>query len=123
MTDEKREALRAKAEKATRGPYYGPRVTDLWPPGWVGIYAGTINDEGVVEPVPHDIMGVTGRYDEEQAMADAAFFAEADASTVLELLEEVKEARATARLLREALIGAGAQQSFVDGLPAWIEVS
>jgi len=86
MTAEEREALRSKAEKATPGPYYGPRVTDHWPPGWVGIYAC----DGDGTPIPGDIVGVTGRYDEEQQQADAAYFGALAPERVLWLLNEVE---------------------------------
>jgi hypothetical protein len=86
VTSEAQAALRARAEKATKGPWFGPRLTDHWPPGWVGIYA--CDKHG--EPLLGDIVGVTGRYDEEQQAADAAYIALVDPDTVLALLNEIE---------------------------------
>lgn len=80
-----RERLRALANAATTGPWFGPRITDNWPPGWVGIYAA--DEHGT--PLPGDIVGVTGRYDEATAKDDAAYIAAVDPTTVLALLDDL----------------------------------
>lgn len=53
LTAEQIAELRAKWEAGTKGEWIGPRVTDMWPPGWIGIYA---MDGHVLV----DIVGVTG---------------------------------------------------------------
>ena len=80
-----RKAAQARCEAASNGPWMGPRVTDNWPPGWIGVYAA--EEDG--SPIPGDIVGVTGRYDEETAQADATFIAHSrqDLEDALALLE------------------------------------
>jgi hypothetical protein len=76
------------SEKATPGPWVGPRITDAWPPGYIGIY-DTDEDE------PYCVVALAGHLtdvDVEQAQLDAKFIAIAR-SAVPALIAEVKKLR------------------------------
>ena len=88
--------IRSRVERATPGPWVGPRVTDDWPPGWVGVYAGeaVAGDAPVpsVEAIPLAVIGVCGRYDEAGVEDNARFIAHAKCD-VERLLDEVERLR------------------------------
>lgn len=52
-------ALRSLLAAATPGPWLGPRITDVWPPGCLGLYA--LDEYGE----PAEIIGFTGYADED----------------------------------------------------------
>ena len=85
------DGLEATARAATPGPWMGPRVTDQWPPGWVGVYAADENGE----PMPGDVVGVTGHVsDGATAHQDAAYIAAVSPDVVLKLIAVVRAAEA-----------------------------
>lgn len=95
MTDAAK--LRALADAATTGPWFGPRITDAWPPGEWGVYAA--DDDGT--PIPHAIIARMARDDDSDNAAfideqrnNAAFIAAANPQTVLAILDEAVALRA-----------------------------
>ncbi len=56
--------------KLSPAPWFGPRITDDFPPGWVGVYEA---DQG--GPIPCAKVFVTGRHDDDNSVANAAFAA------------------------------------------------
>ncbi len=84
------------ADEATPGPWFGPRITDQMPPGWIGVYEADANEDGTIDPLPGYVIGMTGHMEEEmgaQALADAAFIASAR-DAVPRLLAEVARLQA-----------------------------
>lgn len=84
--------LRARAEAATAGPWFGPRLTDAWPPGEYGVYAA--DDAG--DPIPFAIVARMDRPEDgspEEQQNNAAFIAAANPLVVIELLDEIEQLR------------------------------
>ena len=80
-------ALRALLEQATPRPWLGPRITDAWPPGHVGVYA--VDEDG--EPI--DVIGCTGHIlGGDGATSDAAL-TRAAVNALPELLDELERLR------------------------------
>ncbi len=88
--------LEALARAATPGPWTGPRVTDQWPPGWLGVYA--CDDE---DGQPYEVIGTTGHaladLTVEQDQANARFIAAANPATILALVDRVRRLERVAR--------------------------
>jgi hypothetical protein len=88
------EKLRALATAATAGPWFGPRITDAWPPGEYGVYAA--DEEG--QPIPGAIIARMDRPideedDQDEPRRNAAFIAAAHPLVVIELLDEIDQLR------------------------------
>lgn len=84
-------ALRQIAlQNAATGPEWCVRITDDWPPGWIGVYDA--DDEG---PIPHSKVFVCGRYDDEQSCHNAALAAASRTdpcpTNILKLLSEIEK--------------------------------
>ena len=83
--------LRALLAAATPGPWLGPRITDAWPPGCLGLYA--LDDHGE----PAEIIGLTGyAADDSRADHDAALVAAA-VNALPDLLAEIEQLRSLIR--------------------------
>jgi Ead/Ea22-like protein len=85
--------LRDRAEAATAGPWFGPRLTDAGPPGEWGVYAA--DDHGA--PIPGAIVASMPRLeggDSGEQCANATFIAAAHPRAILDLIDEVDGARA-----------------------------
>jgi len=106
IDDARLRALRALAAAATDGPWFGPRITDAWPPGELGVYAADDDDT----PIPHAIIARMARQGEDtedgarvlddEAYNNAAFIAAAHPQVVLAILEQIDVTNAA---LAEAL--------------------
>jgi hypothetical protein len=126
MTDTAK--LRALAAEATDGPWFGPRITDAWPPGEWGVYAA--DDDGT--PIPHAIIARMPRqveFDDEsneerldrQAADDesrnnAAFIAAANPTAVIALLDEVDAKQRGYDDLHQMVPGPGDIWSKIDAV-------
>ncbi len=85
--------IRAFAEAATDGPWFGPRVTDAWPPGEYGVYVA--DDHG--DPIPFAIIARMDRPADgspDEQCANATFIAAANPRVVIELLDAIEGAGA-----------------------------
>lgn len=103
MTDGDLQAIKERAAKATPGPWAGPRITDLWPPGWVGVYEG----DGTGDVIPGSIIGVTSHATDNEDLQDAnaKFIAHAREDIPM-LVEEVERLQEELEGIREAVRGA-----------------
>lgn len=98
-TREDRQRLRTLASAATPGRWFGPRITDAWPPGEYGVYVA--DDLG--DPIPHAIIARMERLADDnpdEPRHNAAFIAAANPIVVTALVDETI---ALQRALCEAL--------------------
>ncbi len=92
--------LRALAATATPGPWFGPRITDAWPPGEWGVYAA--DDNG--DPIPHAIVARMDREgDSDEQRHNAAFVAAANPLAITALLDVLDQRAARSVQLALAL--------------------
>lgn len=89
MTDADLRKIREASDRATPGPWFGPRVTPAWPPGEWGVYEA---DEETGEVIPHALIARMEDVGDDTARDNAAFVAVARGA-VPALLDEVAALR------------------------------
>jgi hypothetical protein len=97
MTPKELEAIKRRCEAATPGPWFGPRLSDDWPPGWVAVYAAYESGE----PIPFAVIGICGRFEEESINENAEFIAHS-ITDIPALVAEVEKLRELEPLLTHA---------------------